>query len=443
MFPKGFVWGAASASYQTEGAWNEDGKGLSIWDVFTHTPDKIAFGDHGDVACDGYHRYKEDIALLADMGLGAYRFSVSWPRIFPEGRGHVNEKGLAYYDALVDCLLEKGIEPYMTLFHWDLPLALQTKGGWMNRETAAAFAEYARTMAAQFKGRVKYIFTLNEPQCVVRLGHCLGVHAPGKRYDTEDALLCMHHLLLAHGMAVEAIREANPDAKVGIASTGMLAYPQKDSPRGREAAAKASFLINEDTWSFSHSWVLDAVIKGKYPEGEGEAFRAFTAGISAEDMATISKPTDFIGINIYNGFCVDEDAKEVERYPGFPRNSLKWPVTPEVMHYGIGALYARYALPIYITENGQGCNDRIYRDGKVHDADRIDYLECHLAELEKTMEEGTPVKGYFHWSLTDNLEWHSGFADRFGLIFIDYRDGRRIPKDSAQWYKAFIKENTL
>ncbi len=440
MFPKDFLWGAASSAYQIEGAWEEDGKGPSIWDEFAHQKGKITNGDNGDVACDSYHRYQEDVQLLADMGLCAYRFSISWPRVMPSGSGKINEKGFAYYDRLLDALLEKGVEPYVTLHHWDLPLMLQQRGGWRNRDTAEVFAEYAYWLAEHCKGRVKSYFTINEPQCIIRLGHCMGIHAPGKTYDTQDALICMHNLLLAHGEASSAIRYADPQAKIGLASTGMLAYPQADTKKGREAAANASFCINEDTWSFSHAWVLDPILLGQYPEGKEDIFQRFAQNVDEKEMELIHQPLDMLGINVYNGFCVDENANEVERYAGFPRNSLKWPVTPEVMRYGIDALYERYKVPIYITENGQGCNDRIYRDGKVHDADRIDYMEGHLSELEKAIADGADVRGYFHWSLTDNFEWNAGYADRFGLVFMDYPSGRRILKDSALWYKAFIKE---
>ncbi len=443
MFPKGFLWGAASASYQIEGGWNEDGKGLSVWDEFTHTAGHIKNGDTGDVACDSYHRLAEDVALVKGMGLDAYRFSVSWPRILPDGTGAVNEKGLAYYDALVDMLLKEGVTPFMTLFHWDLPLVLEEKGGWLKRETAEAFASFAGLVAKHFDGRVKNYFTINEPQCVVGLGYKDGIHAPGKRYDTTQGALCMHNMLLAHGMAVKAIRENSASAvTVGLASTGKLCYPEADTPAGRAAAKAATLLIDEDNWAFSHNWFLDPAILGRYPENAPEALAAFAKSVPAADFDIIKQPIDILGVNVYNGNGVDEKGQYVRRYEGFPRTSLKWPVTPEVMHHGILTLYERYKLPVYISENGQGCNDRIYLDGCVHDLDRIDFLTRYLTSLQRAIEEGADVRGYFHWSLTDNFEWNAGYEDRFGLVYMDYPNLRRIPKDSAKWYAKYITENT-
>ncbi|MDO5111256.1 MAG: GH1 family beta-glucosidase [Clostridia bacterium] len=443
MFPKGFLWGAASASYQIEGGWNEDGKGLSIWDAFTHAPGHIKNDDTGDVACDSYHRIGEDVALLKAMGLDAYRFSVSWPRVFPDGTGARNEKGLAYYDALVDALLQNGITPYMTLFHWDLPLALEQKGGWLQRETAEAFAVYAGVIAKHFDGRVKHYFTINEPQCVVCLGYQTGVHAPGKQYDTMQCALSAHNLLLAHGMAVKAIRANSKGAvSIGLASTGKLCYPQTDTAAGRAAAQAETFSLDADNWAFSHAWFLDPVVFGRYPSDAPEVLAAFARQAPAADMEIIRTPVDLLGVNIYNGNAVDEEGRYVRRYEGFPRTSLKWPVTPEVMHHGIANLYARYKLPIYITENGQGCNDRIYLDGCVHDLDRIDFLTRYLTELQRAMADGADVRGYFHWSLTENFEWNAGYEDRFGLVYMDYPNLRRIPKDSAGWFAGYIKENT-
>ena len=440
MFSKDFIWGAASASYQIEGGWNEDGKGLSIWDVFAHKNGNIQNNENGDTACDSYHRYQEDADLLKKLGVDAYRFSISWPRIFPNGDGRLNKKGLAYYDRLVDALLERGITPYATLFHWDLPYALQVRGGWMNPETADAFSKYAAAVCKHFKGRIHNYFTLNEPQCVIRLGHCMGIHAPGKKYDTQDALLCMHQLLLAHGKAVRAMRETDADAEIGIASTGMLAYPEKDTEENIKSAEKACFVINEDTWSFSHNWVLDPIILGAYPQNCGGEFARFIRRTSKEDLKIIHQKTDMLGVNVYNGFCVDEKGNDAARKVGAAKTALKWPFTPEVMHYGITALDHRYQLPIFITENGQSCNDRIFLDGAVHDPDRIDFLQRYLSALEKAVNDGAQVKGYFHWSLTDNLEWNSGYSDRFGLVYIDFESCERIPKDSFVWYRDLIRK---
>lgn len=442
-FPKGFVWGAASASYQVEGGYNEDGKGLSIWDVFCRIEGNIENNENGDTACDAYHRFAEDVQLLSDMGLSAYRFSVSWPRVMPDGRDAVNTKGLAYYDRLIDLLIEKGIEPYVTLYHWDLPLALEREGGWQSRSTAEAFAEYAACIAGHFNGRVKNYFTLNEPECSVHLGYSKGTHAPGKKLTEIECIACAHNLLLAHGLGVRAIRQNSAGkVNVGIASTGKLCYPQKNSEKNLAAAREASFAIDSGNIFFNHAVFLDPVILGRYPAGLSGAISSFVDGVSADDLAVISEPIDMLGVNIYNGSEVDETGEKTKKYPGFPRTGVKWPVTPEVMHYGIRWLYERYNLPIFITENGQACNDRIFLDGKIHDPDRIDFLHRYLHELEKVCSSGIPVKGYFHWSLTDNFEWEHGYTDRFGLVFVDYRTCGRIRKDSSYWYAEYISENT-
>ena len=441
-FPKGFIWGAASSAYQTEGAFDEDGKGSSIWDDFCRIPGVIHAGHDGRVACDTYHRYPEDVRLMNQMGLRAYRFSVSWSRILPEGRGRVNEKGLAFYDRLVDMLLENGITPYMTLHHWDLPSALQRKGGWLNRDTCAAFAEFAGVIAKHFSGRVRHYITLNEPQCVVALGHAWGNNAPGLKLPTRGLLLAMHHLMLAHGMAVEALRSNSDEAlQVGIASTGRLCYPAQDTPEHCRAAAKASFALRADNWMFNHSWCLDAAVLGQYPKDAPDFFRSFADSVSALDWNTIHQPLDFIGANIYHGAAVDTQGIEVPFPAGYPQTAMGWPVTPEVLRYGTRWLGERYGLPILISENGQSSNDRIHLSGHVHDPERIDYLHRYLLELEKAVSDGVNIIGYLHWSLTDNLEWDLGYSQRFGLIYIDYPTLRRIPKDSAAWYGQVVRSN--
>ncbi len=441
-FGAGFVWGAASAAYQIEGAWKEEGKGPSIWDAFCHEGGHIARDESGDVASDAYHHLEEDVALLKSLGVQAYRFSISWPRVLPGGRLTVNPAGLGYYDRLVDLLLHSGITPYLTLYHWDLPLELEGKGGWLNRDTAVAFAAYAAFIARHFDRRVRHYITLNEPQCFIGLGYAQGLHAPGKRLPEEQVLTAMHNALLAHGLAVQALRaNSSGPIRIGLSSTGRLCYPQADTPAGRSAAEAATFALAKDDWTFTHAWFLDAALLGSYPSDAPPVLARFAASVPAEDWEIIRQPLDFLGLNVYNGKAVDEAGREMPKYPGFPRTALKWPLTPEVMRYGCLFLYQRYGLPLYITENGQSSNDRIFLDGCVHDPDRIDFLQRYLAELKKAALEGVPLLGYFHWSFTDNFEWHSGYDERMGLVYVDYPSQRRIPKDSARWYAKVIAQN--
>lgn len=441
-FPKDFIWGTASSAYQTEGAYNEDGKALSIWDEFTRLGGVIADGENGDVACDAYHRFAEDIALMKQMGIKAYRFSLNWPRIVPEGRGAVNEKGLAFYDKLVDTLMENGIEPMITLYHWDMPVTLHEQGGWLNRDIIYTFEEFSALVARHFSDRVKTFTPLNEPQCFVCLGYERGIHAPGLRLPLAGIFTCIHNSLLAQGLSIKALRENSPaDVQIGIASTGRLCYPQNDTPRGCDAAEKASFAISGFDWLFSHNLFLDPLILGRYPDCDIKGLSDFAAAVSEQDWQIIRQKVDFIGLNVYNGREVDDTGADVKKTPGFPRTAMKWPVTPKVMRYGPRYIYNRYHLPVMITEDGQSCNDRIFMDGQVHDADRIDFLHLYLAELKRACVDGVPVTGYLHWSLTDNFEWHNGYDERFGLIFIDYATQRRILKDSARWYANLIATN--
>lgn len=438
-FDSDFVWGAASAAYQTEGAWQEDGKGPSIWDIFCHETGHIMNDETGDISCDSYHHLEEDVMLMKEVGLLAYRFSISWPRLFPAGDKVLNEEGLQFYDKMIDLLLENQITPYITLYHWDLPQALQEDGGWSNRKTADAFAYYAEFVANHFKTRVKHFITLNEPQIFIMLGLQSGVHAPGFRLSDKELFSCVHNALLAHGMAVKAMRETAPDLLIGISSTGKLCYPATDSLENIEAADKECFSFHDSSWLFTHTLFLDPVILGKYPENLSKEFDEFARNIPEDEMKIISMPLDFLGVNIYNGIPIGSDGKPVKKVDGFPRTALKWAVTEKVMRYGINSLYRRYHLPILITENGQACNDRIFLDGKVHDPDRIDFLQRYLSELEKAVNDGTKVLGYFHWSFLDNFEWHSGYDERFGLVYVDYETKERILKDSAYWFKNIIK----
>lgn len=445
-FPKAFLWGAASSAYQIEGYSLEDGGGASIWHTFSHTPGKIANDDHGDIACDSYHRYEEDIALLKELGVKAYRFSTSWARIDPNGDGNWNTAGLAYYDRLVDGCIAAGIEPYMTLYHWELPQSLEDQGGWREEKTAYAFGRFAKMMAAHFKGRVKSYFTLNEPQCTTSLGYAQGLHAPGLKLPLEEQFRIHVHQMVAHGLAQRAIKEADPDAIVGLASTGNLCYPEKETAEYIEAARQATFATAEEFWIFTHQWLLDPVCLGRFPECSGTLLEPLVKTVTTEQMQIIHTVPDMLGFNVYNGHAIrpsENGFEYVPKYPGFPRTALKWPVTPEVMDWGMRFLYERYPLPMFITENGLSCNDKIYLDGKVHDLDRIDFLTRYLTCLNRAMESGVDVRGYFHWALTDNFEWHSGYSDRFGLVFVDYPTVTRIPKDSFYWYKDVVRAGAV
>lgn len=445
-FPKDFLWGAASAAYQIEGYDLEDGGGASIWRTFTHTPGKIAYGDNGDIACDSYHRWEEDIALLKELGVAAYRFSTSWARIDPCGDGNWNEAGLAYYDKVVDGCLKAGITPYMTLYHWELPQIVQDRGGWCKEQTAYDFARFAEKMASHFRGRVRHYFTLNEPQCTTALGYQQGIHAPGLKLELAAFFSCHIHQMMAHGLAQRAIRKMDPDAVVGLASTGNLCYPETETPENIAAARQATFATDPEWWVFTHHWLLDPIVFGRFPDCAGTVLEPLVQAVTAEQMEIIHTVPDMLGYNIYNGHAVraEEDGFVlVPKYPGYPRTALKWPVTPEVMDWGVRFLQEHYRLPGYVTENGLSCNDRVYLDGQVHDLERIDFLARYLTCLSRAVNSGADIRGYFHWSLTDNLEWHSGYGDRFGLVYMDFHGMQRIPKDSYRWYRRVVETGTI
>ncbi len=440
-YPKDFLWGVACASYQCEGGWDADGKGMNIWDEFCHDEKaRVKNGDTGDVACDSYHRFREDVALMKQHNIQAYRFSVSWARVIPNGVGPVNPAGLKFYSDLVDELIASGIEPLVTLYHWDLPSALQDKGGWLNKDIVEAFGNYARVMAQCFGSRVKTYMTINEPQCVAALGYSVGVHAPGWKLSDEKVAQVYHNLCLSHSEAQRQIKAVcGPDVQVGMATCGRLCYPKNDTPAGREAAYKATFDLSEG-WMFTVNIFLDSLILKRYDDSAPAAVKRFAATIPASDWEKMEAP-DFIGINVYNGDEVDDDGRYIQPYTGAPRTACKWKVTPEIMHFGPMNVYRRYGRPIYITEDGQSCNDRVFLDGMVHDPERIDFLHRYLRELKKAIDEGTPVKGYMQWSFLDNFEWAEGYMERFGIIYVDYRTQQRIPKDSARWYAQVIATN--
>ena len=441
IFPKNFLWGTATAAAQIEGAAQRDGKGLSIWDVFSRIPGKVTNGDTPEVACDHYGLYKEDVKLMKELGLKSYRFSVSWPRILPEGKGQINQKGIDFYKRLIDELLKNDIVPNMTLYHWELPQALEETGGWQDRGTAERFARFAGMMAAHFSGRVSHFITLNEPQIVLKLGYADGVHAPGNRYPLPQLVQCWKNLMLAHGLSFRAIRNAAPEALIGIASTGKLCYPH--SPADETTARQETFRLTDADWMFTHPIVLDAVCLGRV-EPEPGALRGLLSAVTPAEWDTMHAVPDFIGVNSYNGSEIAAGPDGVPVYlprpQGFACTALKWPVTPEIMAYGFAFLFDRYRLPLYVTECGLSCNDHIFLDGQVHDADRIDFLHRYLLALCRGCERAD-VRGFFHWSLTDNFEWHSGYAERFGLIYVDYPTQKRILKDSARWYAQTAREN--
>ncbi len=447
-FPENFKWGAASSAYQTEGAWREDGKGLSIWDTFSHTEGTTFDGSTGDIACDAYHRFEEDLDIMQYMGIKVYRFSISWPRILPEGTGVVSGAGLAYYEKVIDGCISRGIEPWITLYHWDLPQALQDKGGWASRSTAYAFRDYAEIIAEHFGDRVPYFITLNEPQCAIGLGNCSGRHAPGNHLSPEALFPLWHNMLLAHGLAAAAIRRKCPGVKISAASTGDLCTLAEHTSLIPDSLRRACFTTAKDNsgnFFFNHQWFLDPLETGKYPEDPANPWYKASREVPAEELAVIHQPLDFISLNIYTGHemqpAADGSMQPLPRYDGFPRTALKWPVTPEVLYWGPRLVFDRYHKPVAISENGLSLNDWVSLDGDVHDPNRIDFLHRYLLELRQAAAEGVPVIGYLHWSLTDNYEWNDGYKERFGLIYIDYRDGTRIPKDSADWYSHVIRTN--
>ncbi len=440
-FPKDFLWGTAYAAFQVEGGWNEDGKGPSIWDDFCHSHGHVKNGDTGDVACDSYHRLGADIAAIKTIGSQVHRFSVSWPRIQPEGRGEAIQKGLDYYDRMVDGLLEAGVTPWMTLYHWDLPSALQKEGGWRNRATVDAFGEYSAILASRFSDRVKTFMPVNEPQCIATLGYGNGEHAPGLKLPWEDVAMIYHNLALAQSVSTKVIRANAPkDIQIGAVSTGRLSSPVIPGGTAEKAAYEATFRLGTESlhdWAFTHSIFMDELMFQKFDDTAPDFLKAVHDRIPDSDWNLMEKP-DFLGLNVYNGDRVDALGRNVPYPPNYPKTAIDWPVTPWVMYYGPRHLYKRYCLPIYITENGVSCFDKISQDGKIHDADRIAFLSSYLQELRRSIQSGVPVKGYLHWSLLDNFEWAFGYEQRFGLVYMDYEKQQRILKDSALWYHDMI-----
>ena len=442
-FHKGFVWGAASASYQVEGAAYEGDKGLSVWDTYSRQPGKTWQGETGAVACDHYHRYKEDVALMKGIGLQAYRFSVSWPRVIPAGTGAVSARGLDFYDRLTDELLAAGIEPWVTLFHWDYPHDLYLRGGWLNPESPRWFGDYAEVIVKKLSDRVTHWMTLNEPQCFIGLGHDMGSHAPGLKLSRAECLLAAHHVMLAHGLGVQAIRAHSVrKSLVGWAPVGLAGVPASDSPEDLAALNQHVFRVGKG-FLWNNAWWGDPVVLGRYPETGLKAFGDDVPKYTDADMRTISQPLDFYGANIYGSPLIKAtpDGGYVEQtfHAGFPQTHYHWEMTPESLYWGPKLLHERYKLPIVITENGMSNADWVGLDGHVHDPQRIDLLHRYLLQLDRALSEGVDVRGYFHWSIMDNYEWAQGYKQRFGLIHIDYPTLKRTPKDSSRWYAEVIR----
>lgn len=441
MFTKNFLWGVAAASYQIEGARFEDGRTPSIWDEYSHKNGAVFNGENGDVACDFYHKYKEDIALMKKFNVKAFRFSVSWSRIIPNGVGDVNEKGIEFYNNVIDELIKNDIKPCLTIFHWDLPSCLYQKGGYLNPDFPDWFSEYAKVIVERFSDRVKMFMTLNEPQCIVSGFTGEGL-APNVQYSEREAILVAHNLMLAHGKAVISMRKYGAkDIKIGFANAGEFSYPVVETNKNIEVARQKSFDNDKKDWVWSVSWFADPIILGKYPEKLFNDLKQYLPSTYESDLKIINQPLDFYGQNFYNAVPVDENGDRVKEIQGAKYTMMNWNVSPTAIRYLAIWANERYKLPVYITENGMACHDWQSLDGEVHDPQRIDYVERHLIELSKAIDLGADVRGYFYWSFSDNFEWARGYKPRFGLTFIDYQTQERIPKDSFYWYKKVIDTN--
>ena len=445
QFPKDFLWGAATSSYQIEGAWNVDGKGESIWDRFCHTPGKVKDGETGDLACDHYHLWREDIKMMKEMGLKAYRFSISWPRILPEGRGAPNAAGLDFYSRLVDGLLAAGITPFVTLYHWDLPQALQDAGGWPARATAEAFVEYADVVSRRLGDRVKNWITHNEPAVVAWLGYHTGEHAPGLQ-DLHAAIRASHHLLLSHGWAVPVLRLNSPGAEVGITLNVGWTMAASNSAADLDLARQV-----DGMWA---RWFTDPLYRRGYPAdmtADWTASGVLPYGldfIQPGDMQAITVPTDFLGVNYYTrsvarSETADNDPQTVFTAPKDPKNwsEMGWETYPDGLLGVLGRLYFDYQpLKLYVTENGASYSAGPDADGRIRDTHRLNYLSGHFAACHRAIQAGVPLAGYFAWSLMDNFEWAFGYSQRFGILWVDFATQKRIPKDSALWYRQVIAD---
>src|SRR5262245_8916614 len=454
-FPKGFYWGTATAAYQIEGAWNEDGKGPSIWDTYAHTPGKMKNNDTGDVANDHYHRYKEDVKIMKDLGANAYRFSIAWPRIFPNGTGRANPKGLDFYNRLVDELVAAGVEPFATLYHWELPQALQDKGGWQNRDTVNAFADYAGYMTEKLSDRVRHFFTINEFRSFVDLGHQVKEvlipggsvtlsGAPGLKLPPGDLNQVRHHAVLAHGLAVQALRaKAKAGTKVGPAEVILCSVPLIESPEHIKAAQIATREVNAP--------FLTVMLEGRYTDAYLKNAGKDAPKFTDEDLKIISSPLDFVGLNVYKPNSYVEPSSDPIGYRDIPINGShpkmqsEWHVfDPECIYWVPPHVQSLWnAKSIFITENGCAASDVVSKEGRVYDTDRLMFLRAFLTQLQRATADGVPVDGYFQWSSQDNFEWIYGYGNRFGLIYVDFKTQKRIPKLSAKWFRETATRNMV
>ena len=442
--PAHFMWGAATASYQIEGAVHEDGRGESIWDRFSHTPGKTLNGDTGDVACDHYHRVDEDIQILKDLGVKAYRFSTAWPRIIPDGGETVNQNGLDFYSRLVDKLLAAGITPFLTLYHWDLPQPLEDKGGWLNRDTADRFVHYADVTSRALGDRVTHWVTLNEPWCSAFLGYTMGVHAPGRMEGFKAGLLATHNLLLAHGKAVPVLRQnTHGKGQIGIVLNLTQAEPADDTAESIAAAHRND--------GFGTRWYMDALYNGQYPADMIDVYGADVPTPEQDDMRIIATPTDFLGVNYYMRGVTSNNPEgnpplhiKTERVPNAEYTTMGWEIFPEGLYRLLKRVHRDYhPAMLYVTENGAAFADQLEPDG-VHDWRRVAYLQSHFAAAARAQAEGVPLHGYFIWSLMDNFEWGYGYTQRFGIVYVDYTDEqRRILKDSASFVMQVTHDNAV
>jgi beta-glucosidase len=437
-FPQGFRWGSATASFQVEGGIEE--RGRCIWDDFCRWPGKVVHGHTGDVANDHYHLYPQDVALMADLGLDAYRFSVSWPRCLPTGAGQVNAKGLDYYDRLVDELLEHNIEPFVTLYHWDLPSDLQRIGGWAARDTAYRFADFVSLIAGRLGNRVKQWITHNEPWVVAFLGNQLGVHAPGWE-DLGSALQVAHHVLLSHGLAVPILRQRGmADTQVGITLNFTPGYPASNSAEDKAAVWRQD--------GYNHRWFADPIYRGAYPQDLWDLYGYLAPRVAPDDLKIIQQPLDFLGVNYYTRAVIKHRKGAFLDYESEYRQAeytaMGWEVYPQGLTDLLVRLHKDYAPPVmYITENGAAYEDRVEPDGAVHDPKRVSYYQRHLNACLNAIEQGVPLQGYFAWSLMDNFEWAYGYTRRFGVVYVDFETQRRTPKDSARFLAQVARENAI
>ncbi|MBN1891727.1 MAG: beta-glucosidase [Clostridiales bacterium] len=445
-FKTDFIWGVSTASFQIEGGSEPSERGLSVWDTFCETKGQVLGGHNARIASDHYHRIDEDISLIDRLGVKAYRFSVSWPRIIPEGIGKINNRGIDFYDHLIDSLLERGIEPYLTVFHWDLPYDLHIRGGWLNPSISDWIEEYARVLVDAFSDRVSNWITLNEPQCFINEGYRTGQHAPGLNLSDRELALAVHNALLAHGKIARVIRQsARKKPKISFAqSTPLSSIPLTDNDI--VAASNRQFSLPDD---FASSGVIytDPIYKGFYPVEYLNKFAPILPRIGADDMKVIAQPIDYFGINLYQGDMVSEGPDGVavvhDRAPGFAKTAFGWPVRPECMYWANRFCYERYGVPILITENGMSGNDWVHTDGKIHDGNRIDFIRRYLQSMKNAIDDGIDIQGYFHWSLIDNFEWARGYYERFGLVYVDFATGKRTVKDSGYFYRDVVTSHSL